>query len=400
MLKGTVYNSGNDNYKDFTFAAEEWSAPTMVEPDIIRAQMAKLKLEGRKIEKMKLVGHSYSHDRYWIEEYAYNALDQYDEDERHLRSEYNNISRELLFDRCVDIDEPFLIKFEDGDVFEIETTQVPLFRFSMNRIPWVIRAGTNLPNLDANIVFAPCIGRTIETVEIKTYFTDKDPMPFGDYIDESHSQYELVEAIVLWLDDGNGIRIEGIIDSCWISLINKERKPVTIAFRELKLGLYNWEDLHVDEETGFVADSATIFFGPKGAEEVDHPYFSLSPKGKRTYLSIGYADFDLLASAIIWQLNKSFDEYGSYEFVADQWEAIIEKAEYILSFETCDKFLGSLVNLADEIYNGKDELFAVLKCQTTKLWEHREKYISQIKDIKEWTSIVLSETDAMALYGF
>ena len=149
MLQAASLNSGKKDFKDFTFSAREWSAPTMVDPDEIRARLESLKLEGRKIMQMKLIGLSYFHVRDWIESHAYDVLDQLDEEERQRQSSYNNIAPDILFGRNAVIDEPLLIEFEDGNIFEIETPQQPEFRFSMNCIPWWIDAGTNLPNLDA-----------------------------------------------------------------------------------------------------------------------------------------------------------------------------------------------------------------------------------------------------------
>ena len=32
MISNTIYSKGRDNFKDYTFSAREWSAPTMVSP--------------------------------------------------------------------------------------------------------------------------------------------------------------------------------------------------------------------------------------------------------------------------------------------------------------------------------------------------------------------------------
>ncbi len=93
-----------------------------------------------------------------------------------------------------------------------------------------------MPNADANVLFAPCLRKAIMNVEIRCYCTDKDPM-FNDFFDEEHNKRELVSSIVLWLDDGNGIKIGGTIDFCAIAYIDERRVPHTIPFGELKQGL-------------------------------------------------------------------------------------------------------------------------------------------------------------------
>ena len=195
---------------------------------------------------MRFIGLCYDHTREMIEEHAYGVLKQSDVEDWQNQSESENIPPDLPFDRAVEIDEPLLIAFEDGDVFEIETSQDPEFRFSMNCIPWDIGAGINLPNLDANIIFAPCIGKKITAVEVNTCVTDKDPMLLG-YFDEEHSQRELVSDIVLRLEDGNGIKIYAWFDYCEIHLIDEKKQNLTLPFQELKPGLFNWEDRHIDQ---------------------------------------------------------------------------------------------------------------------------------------------------------
>lgn len=229
-----------DVFKYNVFSAREWSAPVMVNTDEIRAKIESYCLVGKTIKRMKLIGLSYLHDRYWIEDQAYNVQYYLEEYERQRKSDYDNIAPDLCLGRFVQIDEPFLIEFDDGDVFEIDTPQEPEYRFSMNCIPWDINAGTNYPNLDADRFFAPCIGRTIKAIEIKTYVTDEHPM-YGDYFDEEHSEFELVANIILRLDDGNGIRIGGFIDYCFIDYINANDKQCDIPFGDLKLALLNNE---------------------------------------------------------------------------------------------------------------------------------------------------------------
>lgn len=399
MLQKTYYSSGKDDYKDHTFSAQEWSAPYMVDPIEIRSRLDSLKLEGRTIKSLKLIGLSYPHVRDWIEEHAYVSLEQFEEEERHLRSEYRNIAGDIQYARYAEIDEPILIKFEDGSIFEIETPQEPEFRFSMDCIPWSIGAGTNMPNLDANIMFSPCIGRTIKHVEVKTYFTEKDPM-FFDFIDEEHSKHELVSSIVLRLDDGTGICVEGHIDFCEVSMIDKKDEILHIPFQELKQGLFNWEDLHIDEECGFKSNSGTLFFGNKGAEHVDHPYITLEPEGKRFSAHITYTDFLLLELAITWLIKEPFDEYEDYDFSADQWEQVLQEADRILSYESFDDLFDYLTDLDAKDHSGGHGFLALLNAYGARFWKRREIYRTQMDDVQNWTKLVMLGSETMKVRGF
>lgn len=396
-MNNTVKHIEKDNFTNNVFSAKEWSAPTLSNPDEIKTRIASFKLEGRTIKKMKFIGLSYYHTRDWIESRAYDVLNQLDEEERQKQSEYNNIAPGVQFSQYAEIDEPFLIEFEDGDVFEIDTPQESKFCFSMNCIPWWIDAGTNLPNLDANLFFAPCIDKTITAVEVNTYLTDKDTM-FNTYFDKEHSKRELVSNIVLWLDDGNGISVEGFIDYCDVALIDPNMQVLTLPFQELKSALFNWEDLHIDEVNGFKPESSTFFFGEVGEAHTNTPFMTLTSEKNESKLYISEDDFFLFGLAITWVTEEFFDEYGNYEFTANQWSSVLSKAETILSFETFDDLFECLTNI--NIRANQHFILKILNCRGVELWKNREKHLVQLNDMKQWTKIVLSDDDIMNVYGF
>lgn len=401
MLQTTSLSSGKNEFKDYKFSAQEWSAPTMVDPEKIKARLESLKLEGRIIKQMGLIGLSYFHVRDWIENHAYDVLDQLDEEERQKQSNYNNIPPDILFGRNAEIDEPLLIEFEDGDILEIETPQQPEFRFSMNCIPWWIDAGTNLPNLDANILFSPCIGRTIKAIDVNTYITDKDPI-WNDYFDDEHSQRELVSDIVLRLDDGNGISIGAVmLDYCEIALIDGNKELIMIPFQELKPALFNWEDLHIDKVSGFESNGSTLFFGSCGADHCDEPFMTLSPSNSNSRLHISVDDFTLLGWSI-GDLFEWFDEYGHYEYSYLQWTAILDEAEKLLSFTTFDALFDYRTSLevrAEDKHRGNYYLNE-MNYQGRSFWIRREKFQKQLQEMRDWTSLVLKENDSISIYGF
>mgnify|MGYP004699178847 FL=1 len=130
MLEKTNFSNGKDGFKDYTFSAQEWSAPTMVSVAEIKERLASFNLVGRKIERMKMIGLAYNLRRDCIEECAYNFWDKLEEDERQKCSEYENIDPSTEIYRYAEIDEPFLIGFEDGDSFEIDAHQEPEFRIN------------------------------------------------------------------------------------------------------------------------------------------------------------------------------------------------------------------------------------------------------------------------------
>lgn len=404
MLEKTLYSNGKNKYKDDTFSAEDWSAPTMVSPGEIRKRIASFKLEGRKVEDLRIIGLNYLLTRDAIESRAYHCLEQYENGERQKRSEYRNIDPATSYVRCAEIDEPFLIEFEDGDVFEIETPQEPEFRMSMNCIPWDITAGTNKPNIYANDLFAPCIGKTIMNVEVRCYYTDKDPM-WHDFFDEEHSKRELVSHIILWLDDGNGISIGGKDDYCEIAYIDEQRRPHTISFEEIKQGLFNWEDLHVDEITGFVPKSPSFYFGEICLDHIELPYITLHSKNGKSALYISYDEDFLLFDWSITCLNReSFDEYSYYELSFQQWKKVLEIAERIVSFASFDDLFDYLIGFGITYINShgveKNIFTGRLNRNGMEIWYNRKKYLTQLSDMKVWSELVLSENEPMIVAGY
>lgn len=396
MISNTIYSKGRDNFRAYTFSAREWSAPTMVSPKEIRERIDSFALCGRKIKRMRLIGLSYFHTRDWVEEAMYRQVEHLPEEERQLKSNYLTVDPTIQFSRYAQIDEPILIEFEDGDVFEIDTPQNPEFRMSMNCIPWWINAGTNQPNIEADILFSPCIGQKIASVEVNTYTTDKDPM-FGDTFDEPPYQRELVSNVTLRLENGMGLQIRSDIDYCVVSCVDTDGEWAKICFSELKDALFNWEDLHNDEATGFEAESHMLFFGRKGAKHIEEPYMTLSSSGKdNSCLYISVTDFLMLDWCISLTIGSWFDEYGEYHFSHKEWYGLLDEANRLLFIENFDTLFDELIER-----QGKGNcMMCKLNSRGAAFWKDRDRYRIQIKDIRGWSDLVLEPNDTMDIYGF
>lgn len=404
MLEETYYSDGKDDFKDYTFSVQEWSAPTVVSPEELKQRLFSLNLEGRRIRRMKMIGLIYNLTRNWIEEGAYNHLEKLDEQERQYQSDYEHIDPSIELYRYAEIDEPFLLEFEDGDVLEIDTPQQPEFRVSMNCIPWEIKAGTNNPNAEADILFASCIGEKIKSVEVKSYTTDQDPM-FRGYFDENHSIRELISGLVLWLENGQGLLFEGWIDYCHVSLIDEAGDNIPIAFGDLKPGLFNPEDLHTDLFTGYEAQSYSFNFNNLGANHTDQPYMTLIPGDNKTILNISVDDFLLFNWCISIYKKEQFDEYGEYEFTYSEWNEILLLAERLVSFPVFDslfEYMKSIDITGYRIIGGGtyNVMLNSINCCGAEFWKHIKRYQLQLKDMKKWTELVLSQDENMRIYGF
>ncbi len=76
MMKETFYTNGKNNFENYEFDRDEWSAPYMVSYKEIKERIDDYELIGRKIDNIRAVGHSYWHTREWIEERAYCMLEE------------------------------------------------------------------------------------------------------------------------------------------------------------------------------------------------------------------------------------------------------------------------------------------------------------------------------------
>lgn len=393
MLTDTVYSKGKDDFENYKFSSKEWSAPIMVSPEEIKNRINSFNLVGRKIKELRLIGLSYFLTRDWIENSAYNALSEdMSEEERRPKANYDNINPGLEFSRYSVIDEPFLIKFEDKETFEIDTPQVPEYRFSMNSIPWLIDAGTNEPNVEANILFEPCIGKEIVEVAVDTYISDSDPL-LNCPIDDVGTKYEMVSRIVLWLEDDIGISISGWDDYCEVACINRNNNTLPITFEELKPALFNWEDIHIDDVVGFEAKSGSFHFGEIGAEHTDTPYMTLVPSETDTALHIAVDDFDLFAWSITNVLGEQFDEYDDYELSYSEWSDILNEANKIVNFNTFDELFDYMI--AANGYGLRH-----MNCAGAEFWKNKKRYLLQYEDMKKWSGLTMKPDSKMIIYGF
>ena len=399
MLLDLLYEKGQDRFKDYKFSGEAWSAPDLEEPAKIRELLDSFHLVGRRIKKLRLIGLNYSLVRDQIEDSVYERLVGLPEEMRQSQSDYKNIAPNTLFPRSAQIDEPILIMFEDEEVFEIDTPQEPIFRMSMNRIPWWIGAGTNLPNVDADVLFAPCLGKLIADVEVHTYRTNKHPMYHRPF-DEEPFERELVDNIVLRFRDGTGLSIGGWIDFALVQHIDSSNTETAITWDELQPGLFNWEDLHNDPVTGFEAKSPSLFFGRKGADHANTPFMSISSDSSDSVLHIPVSDFHLLNWCFSKATNEVFDEYGEYHFTYAQWHTILKEAKHILDTPTFDEVFDYVVDWNVRNRSGQNYMLLLMNSSGAEFWNNRDRYRVQLEDVIRWTSLVMNTDDKMNIYGF
>ncbi len=162
-------SKGKNNFQDNVYSYWEWSAPVLQTHDEIIAKLAELNLEGRTVKNVRCVGMAYNWNDDNIGEAVYRALgDMSKEDRKRLPNPEAFLPEGVYIPCWAEIDEPFIIEFEDGDALAIDYSEGSSVRMEMNTLPVNILWGTNNPTVHANKLFSDIIGKRITAVEIVT----------------------------------------------------------------------------------------------------------------------------------------------------------------------------------------------------------------------------------------
>lgn len=167
-----ILSEGKNNFENNEFSFWEWSAPILQTHDELVEKLRELKLEGRIIKNVYCVGMAYNWNDYSIGDAIYNTLENMTDEQRRALPNYRAFLPEGVYiSRWAEIDEPFLIEFEDGDILAIDYSEGSSVRLEMNTLPKSINHGTNRQTIHPNALFEDIIGREITSVEIKTSLT-------------------------------------------------------------------------------------------------------------------------------------------------------------------------------------------------------------------------------------
>ena len=71
------------------------------------------------------------------------------------------MSYDYEFKRIIEIDEPIIITFEDDDRLEIDYSEGSSIKIGLNSLPENVESKGFINNLDGNVMFSNCIGKTV-----------------------------------------------------------------------------------------------------------------------------------------------------------------------------------------------------------------------------------------------
>lgn len=222
-----IVSEGNNNFENNTFSFWEWSAPILQTPEELVAALHDLRLQGRVIADIRAIGMGYNWREDDIGDAIYNrlvaAVGEEHAQEILAKTEY---PEDVKICRWAELDEPLLIRFQDGDILGICFDEGGSARLSLNTIPWNIQPGINHPTFHANRLFADMLGKTITQIEVTSVldmpvFTGSHGLTLGE-------QPAYISKLTLYYNDNGIIRpcrslvFEPLDDYGIISLIDQD----------------------------------------------------------------------------------------------------------------------------------------------------------------------------------
>lgn len=156
-----------------TFDFSQWDNQFTNNANKLRQKLNQFNLAGKIISDIRFTSFVYSLDPEMIKETVYRATEGYPEELQQYVSKFENIDDNFPIPLSFQMDEPVLIKFEDGTQFEVLTNFIGYFNISINQIPWNAEGQINTENINASILLDIFKGAKILNAAIITHPDDE-----------------------------------------------------------------------------------------------------------------------------------------------------------------------------------------------------------------------------------
>ena len=198
-----IYSPGDNYFRNNRFDFWTWSAPILQTAEEVVAKAHELQIVGRVVKDIRALSHNYG--------FMFN--DSCREIFEAVRNNDDKALSALDFECSVEIDEPLLIQFEDGDVLGIDFSEGSSIRMDMNTLSWDILPSIDERNFHANRIFDNILGKRIDDILVTSslippHFTGS----YGLELDEQPSYLRSVSFMYL---DGE----ENDLNSEWKQLL-------------------------------------------------------------------------------------------------------------------------------------------------------------------------------------
>ena len=253
-----ILSDGKNNFKNNEYSYWEWSAPILQTYDEVIAKIKELRLQGRVIKGFYTVGMGYNWTDYDIGEAIYLALERKIKDKQiSPKGPFPFLPEGVYIPRYAELDEPFLIEFEDGDVLGIDYSEGSCVRMEMNTIPKDIQWGTNRNTFHPDALFRSLIGKEIVAVEV-TASTECDDFTGSHGLDIGEQDAYITKISFVCRKDGDWKRekleFTSFIDYgvvCATDYSGEALKIHAPDIREVVAGFIDEETLNLQEELHF-----------------------------------------------------------------------------------------------------------------------------------------------------
>ena len=198
-----IQSKGNNQFMDNEFDFWTWSAPILQTQEEVVAAIHELKLIGRTIKDIQSVGYGYGWEYCDCIHVIFEAIHR--GDDMALES--------MEFPCSIEIDDPLLIQFEDGDILGIDFSEGSSIRMEMNTLPWNIHSGITSRNFLANQLFRDILGRQIGDIYVSSsiippFFTGSHGMDLKEQSSYLHCFSFFCNGIGLDYETGSPLQLK------------------------------------------------------------------------------------------------------------------------------------------------------------------------------------------------
>ena len=227
---------GNDVFEDNRFWGKSWSADILQTTEEVRRAFEELEIVGRTVTHIRAIGLAYCLRCEWLDEWRYHYAARLTDEQRGGVEPEDWYDGAALYPRAVEIDEPVIITFDNGDRLEIDFSYDCCVRMSKNCFPPDIEHGINYNNFDANRLFSCFIGSTVTGLETEVDRAGPNILPyFVRGTDTTEAGDEFIGALSIVFADASRLRFEcSVVGFGYISAVDSNERTLELPFKELK----------------------------------------------------------------------------------------------------------------------------------------------------------------------
>ncbi len=146
----------------------QWNYNCTEDADELQQKLDKMHLVGRVISDFRFISYVYNMSEDELGETIYLMTEAYPKEYREYLYDLENVPDTFPIPMYLEMDEPLLIRFEDGDQFEILTNMEECFNVDMNKLPWNAKSQICQENINGSIFFDVFKGASITEAEVLT----------------------------------------------------------------------------------------------------------------------------------------------------------------------------------------------------------------------------------------